>query len=201
MPNTVYFPLRSAALLSTFFHSFLSQHCLFSSLFRCATLNFPSFIHSHPNTVYFPLRSAALHSTFLLSFILIPTLFIFLFVLLRYTQLSFFHSFSSQHSLFSSLFRCATLNFPSFIHSHPNTVYFSLPSAALLSTFILSFIFIQFVFGSKRLKTFFVVSLGQPRPTWNLNLDLISNSELDLSVGDAFHFFTFLIDFADNFQR
>ena len=124
MPNTVYFPLRSAALLSTFFlsfiliptlfiflfvplrytqlsffHSFSSQHCLFSSSFRCATLNFPSFIHSHPNTVYFPLRSAALHSTFLLSFILIPTLFIFLFLPLRYFQLSFFHSFSSSSCL------------------------------------------------------------------------------------------------------
>ena len=95
-----------------------------------------------PNTVYFPLRSAALLSTFFLSFILIPTQFIFLFVPLRYFQFSFFHSFSSQHyehSLFSFSFRCATFNFPSFIHSHPNTVYFSLPSAALLSTFILSF--------------------------------------------------------------
>ena len=125
-------------------------------------------------------------STFLLPFILIPTQFIFLFVLLRYTQLSFFHSFSSQLSLFSSSFRRATFNFPSFIHSHPNTIYFSLPSAALLSTFILSFILIQFVFGSKLLKTFFVVSLGQPR---------------SISWGCISFFFTFLIDFANNFQR
>ena len=148
MPNTVYFPLRSAALLSTFFlsfiliptqfiflfvplrytqlsffHSFSSQHCLFSSSYRCATLNFPSFIHSHPNTVYFPLRSAALHSTFLLSFILIPTQFIFLFVPLRHFQLSFFHSFSSQHCLFFSSFRCATFNFHSLIHFHPVRVW------------------------------------------------------------------------------
>ena len=116
-------------------------------------------------TQFILLRSAALLSIFILSFILIPTQFIFFFVPLRYTQLSFFHSFSSQHSLFSSSFRCATFNIPSFIHSYPNTVYFSLPSAALLSTFILSFILIQFMFRSKRLKTFFVVSLGQPRPT------------------------------------
>ena len=148
MPNTVYFPLRSAALLSTFFlsfiliptqfiflfvplrhfqlsffHSFSSQHSLFSSSFCSATFNFPSFIHSHPNTVYFPLRSAPPLSTFLLSFILIPTQFIFLFVPLRHFQLSFFHSFSSQHCLFFSSFRCATFNFHYFIHSHTVRVW------------------------------------------------------------------------------
>ena len=147
-PNTVYFSLHSAALLSTFilsfilipklfiflfiplryfqlsfFHSFSSQHCLFFSSFRCATFNFHSFIHSHPNTVYFSLYSAALLSTFILSFILIPKLFIFLFIPLRYFQLSFFHSFSSQHCLFFSSFRCATFNFHSFIHSHPVRVW------------------------------------------------------------------------------
>ena len=99
-----------------------------------------------PNTAYFPLRSAAPLSTFFLSFIFIPTQFIFLFVPLRYFQLSFFHSFSSQHCLFFSSFRCATFNFPSFIHSHPNTVYFSLPYFALLSTFLLSFILIPTLF-------------------------------------------------------
>ena len=37
-----------------------------------------------------------------------PAQFIFLFLPLRYFQLSFFHSFSSQHCLFFSSFRCAT---------------------------------------------------------------------------------------------
>ena len=171
-PNIVYFPISFRC--ATFnFHSFIHSHpniVYFPISFRCATFNFHSFIHSHPNTVYFPLRSAALLSIFILSFILIPTQFIFLFVPLRYFQFSFFHSFSSQHSLFShfvplryfqfsffhsfssqhslfsSSFRCATFNFHSFIHSHPNIVYFPFRSAAPLSTFLLSFILIPTLF-------------------------------------------------------
>ena len=160
---------------------------------RCATFNFHSFsfIHSHPNTVYFSLHSAALLSTFILSFILIPTLFIFLFTPLRYFQLSFFHSFSSQHCLFFSSFRCATFNFHSFIHSHPNTVYFSLHSAALLSTFIPSFILIQFVFGSKLLKTFFVVSLVQPRSRFYIKFRDRSRSRFYLLVMHFIFFYVF----------
>ena len=72
------------------------------------------------------------------------------------------------------------------------TVYFPL-STALLSTFILSLILTQFLFRLKLLKTLFIVSLGLPRSRFYIKFIYL------LVV--HFIFLTFLIDFAENFQR
>ena len=86
-------------------------------------------------------------------------------------------------------------NFHSFIHSHPNTAYFSLPSAALLSFFY------SFSSSSWLDRSFWkpsslaLASQGLPRSRFFIKFRVRSISWWCIS------FFTFLIDFAENFQR